>query len=245
MSKAKKIKEIPFISVEQMIEVDRLMIEDYGISLIQMMENAGRNITEIIIHNSSLNTNTTNVLVMSGSGGNGGGAMVAARHLSNKGFNVEVVLSTKIENLKGVIKHQADILTKLPVKIYEEVLPSKTYDIIIDGVIGYSLKGEPRGFAKEMIEFCNMSDSTVVSLDSPSGLNLEGEITNINIVKADYTITLALPKVGLNSDKAKEYIGKLFLADISVPPSLYLLLELRGIKVPANIFKGNYWIELF
>ena len=120
MSKARIIKEIPFISVKQVIEVDRLMIEYYGISLIQMMENAGRNITELITNNLSLNTGITNVLIMSGSGGNGGGAMVTARHLSNKGFNVDIVFSTRINNLKGVIKHQADILTKLPVNIFKD-----------------------------------------------------------------------------------------------------------------------------
>lgn len=241
MSKAKILKEIPFISVKQMIEVDRLMIDDYGISLMQMMENAGRNIYEFIIDNMTSGTKVTNVLVMAGSGGNGGGAMVAARHLSNKGFNVDVVLSKEIGKLKGVIKHQADILTRLPVNIYEEEIMYKNYDLIIDGIIGYSLKGEPKGFAKEMIVFCNASNSKVVSLDSPSGLNLDDEITNENIVKANFTVTLALPKIGLNSRESQEFVGKLFLSDISVPQSLYSRI---GIKVSNNIFEKGYIVEV-
>ena len=107
MLNARIIKEIPFISVKQMIEVDRLMMEDFGISLIKMMENAGRNLAIFTTSNMDLTPSNTRVLVLAGSGGNGGGAMVAARHLSNMGFEVDVVLSTEIENLNGVIKHQA------------------------------------------------------------------------------------------------------------------------------------------
>lgn len=241
MAKAKIMKQIPFISVKQMIEVDRLMIEDYGISLIQMMENAGRNLVEITLANASLNTGNTSVLIMAGKGGNGGGALVAARHLSNKGFKVDIVISTKIEKLNGVTKHQADILTKLPVNILEEELPNKEYDIIIDGIIGYNIKGEPTGFAKEMIIFCNSSDSKIISLDIPSGMNLDGKITNKNIVRADYTLTLALPKTDLVSEKSEKFVGRLFLADISVPPSLYLQM---GLSVSDDIFKNNYLVEL-
>ena len=241
MRKTSLLKEIPFISVKQMIEVDRLMIEDYGISLMQMMENAGRNIAEFILNKIASTTSNTTVLVMVGSGGNGGGAMVAARHLSNKGFDVDVVFSTSVVSLKGVIKHQADILTKLPVRILEKELPVKKYDLIIDGIIGYSLKGEPRGFAKEMIEFCNVSKSKVVSLDTPSGLNLNGRKINNFVVKADFTITLALPKMGLKSEEAKGFVGRLFLADISVPPSLYLQM---GLDVSDKVFEYDYLVEL-
>ena len=241
MLNARIIKEIPFISVKQMIEVDRLMMEDFGISLIQMMENAGRNLAIFITSNMGLMPSNTRVLVMAGSGGNSGGAMVAARHLSNMGFKVDVILSTEIENINGVIKHQADILTKLPIGIYEKSFPDNNYSIIIDGIIGYSLKGEPRGFAKEMIEYCNKSASTVVSLDNPSGLDLNEVDENETIVKADYTITLALPKLGLSSDYAKEFVGKLYLANISVPPSLYSVM---GLEVSDKIFEGGYLVEL-
>ena len=241
MLNARIIKEIPFISVKQMIEVDRLMMEDFGISLIQMMENAGRNLATFVTSNIGLRSSNTRIMIMAGSGGNGGGAMVAARHLSNMGFEVDVVLSTKIENLKGVIKHQADILTKLPIGIYEKAIPDNNYALIIDGIIGYSLKGEPRGFAKEMINYCNKSNSTLVSLDNPSGLDLNEINKNKFIVKADYTITLALPKVGLSTDYAKGFVGKLYLANISVPPSLYLRMEL---KVSDNIFESGYLLEL-
>ena len=206
-----------------------------------MMENTGRNMATFITSNMGLTPRNTRVLIMVGSGGNGGGAMVAARHLSNMGFEVDVVLSTEIENLDGVIKLQADILTKLPIGIYQKSFPHNKYTLIIDGIIGYSLKGEPRGFAKEMINYCNKSTSTVVSLDNPSGLDLNEINKNKFIVKADYTITLALPKLGLSTDYAKKFVGKLYLANISVPPSLYLRM---GLKVSDEIFENGYLLEL-
>jgi|LGVE01.1.fsa_nt_gb NAD(P)H-hydrate epimerase len=67
----------------------------------------------------------TEILILAENGGNGGGTMVAARHLSNKGFSVEIIFSEKIKTLDGAIKHQADILTKLPINIYEQELPKK------------------------------------------------------------------------------------------------------------------------
>jgi len=241
MRNTKLLKEIPFISVKQMIEVDRLMIEDFGISLLQMMENAGRNLTIFAIDILGLSTSKPSILLMAGSGGNGGGIMVTARHLSNKGFDVDIVFSDSKEKLKGIIKHQADILSKLPINIYEGELPQKKYDLIIDGIIGYSLKGNPRGFAKQMIDFCNDSNSKIISLDTPSGLDLDGSTKNKDIVKADYTMTLALPKIGLSTTEAKNYVGKLFLADISVPPSLYAKMDL---KVSSEIFEDNYVVKL-
>jgi len=76
---------IPFITTSQMIEVDRLMVEKYDIKLIQMMENAGRNLAdlalEMFLNNS--NDNTKVVVILAGTGGNGGGALVCARHLHN------------------------------------------------------------------------------------------------------------------------------------------------------------------
>lgn len=229
------------ISIDQMIEVDRLMIEEYKISLIQMMENAGRNLAELIVSLTKSEPRSTHVLVLAGSGGNGGGAMVAARHLSNRGYDVEIVFSKNISLLNNVPRHQADILSKFPIKIHEGQLPSKEYDIIIDGIIGYSLKGEAKGFSKEMIDFCNNSDAKIISLDVPSGLNLKGNNTNSTQVKAYCTMTLALPKNELINHRNKEYVGRLFLADISVPPSLYSQI---GLEVSSNVFANGYIIEL-
>ena len=108
--------EIPAISTEQMRKVDDLMINKYGIELIQMMENAGANLEKLatnLMEKSSDINNARNIVVACGLGNNGGGGMVAARHLSNHGFNVTVVLTGSESKLKSIPLKQWNILKKL------------------------------------------------------------------------------------------------------------------------------------
>src|SRR6516225_8801658 len=77
------------VTADQMREIDRIMVEDLHIELVQMMENAGRNLADL----AQRRFRPTSVLVIAGVGGNGGGGLVAARHLANRGLTVSVVAS--------------------------------------------------------------------------------------------------------------------------------------------------------
>lgn len=201
--------DISWISETDMIEVDRAMISDLHIELIQMMENAGRALARVVAEGASPAT----VAVAAGSGGNGGGGLVAARHLANAGVDVVVITSRPQSQMSSVAAHQLDILQRMGVELRSEI---PDVDVVIDAVIGYSLKGAPRGESEKVIEQMAVS-STVVSLDNPSGLNVTtGESPGI-VVAADATVTLALPKAGLAKSTN---VGELYLADISVPPSI-------------------------
>ena len=83
---------VPALTTEQMREVDRAMVEDLHIELVQMMENAGRSLAHLAIARFA----PSRVTVLAGPGGNGGGGLVAARHLINRGRTVSVVLSDPI-----------------------------------------------------------------------------------------------------------------------------------------------------
>ena len=112
--------KIPSITTEQMRKVDDLMINKYRIELIQMMENAGTKLAELaikLIDKNFENRNSKNIVVACGSGNNGGGGMVAARHLSNHGFNVTVVLAGAEAKLRSIPLKQWNILKKLPVRM--------------------------------------------------------------------------------------------------------------------------------
>jgi NAD(P)H-hydrate epimerase len=195
-----------------MIEVDRVMIEDLHIELIQMMENAGRNLARAAIDLFS----PSHVTVCVGSGGNGGGGLVAARHLHNAGVAVTVVLGADRERFTPVPVHQLDIVEHMQLPIVDEA--SGTTDLLVDAVIGYSLRGAPRGRAAEVIKSMEANPAPTLSLDAPSGLDTStGETDGLHI-RADATLTLALPKVGLRGVDA---VGDLFVADISVPASVY------------------------
>jgi NAD(P)H-hydrate epimerase len=91
----------------------------------------------------------------------------------------------------------------------------------VDGVIGYSLKGSPRGAAAELIRWANAQDAPVLALDIPSGIDAATGNGFDPAIRASATLTLALPKEGLRAPGAERYVGELYLADIGVPPSLY------------------------
>lgn len=234
---------IPTISTPQMIEVDRLMMEKYGIQLLQMMENAGRALA-LVANDHMQSVKGQKVLVLTGTGGNGGGAMVCARRLAGWGFQVTVCISS-IEQLEGVPKLQYTILTQMGVALQtiDELDASEPFDLIIDGIIGYSIQGSPRGNGRKMIEWTLKHNNTpVISLDTPSGLDLNSGVIHHPAVNASATLTLALPKHGLFSKDALSIRGRLFLADISVPKTLYTE-PLLSLEIP-QIFRESDIIEI-
>jgi NAD(P)H-hydrate epimerase len=208
---------IPAITAEQMREIDRIMIEDLGIELLQMMENAGRNLAELAVRR----FRPDSVIVLAGPGGNGGGGLVAARHLANRGVKVAVSLSRSPEEFHGVPAHQLAILDEMRATVLGA--PPEA-DLIIDALIGYSLRGDPRGETRDLIEWANESSTPVLSLDTPSGLNVTTGQAASPCMEATATMTLALPKTGLLH---ASQVGELWLADISVPPSVYRVFGLE------------------
>jgi len=99
---------IPVVNTAEMREVDRLMIEKYGIQLLQMMENAGRNLAELARRFLDGSVSGKQIIVVAGKGNNGGGVLVAARHLYNWGAQITVLLQT--EELSGIPELQWNIL---------------------------------------------------------------------------------------------------------------------------------------
>ncbi len=220
---------IPYITASQMREVDRAMIDDFGITLLQMMENAGRNLAEVTIHR-ALNgvARGKKVLVAAGLGGNGGGALAAARHLENRGTEVEVILAADGEStVTEAVRHQLFTLrqTEISVTNYSDlnVLSENMseFDAILDGLVGYSLADAPREPVASIIRLINETDVTVISNDIPSGVDAtSGEVYSPAIC-ATATVTIALPKTGFQNVEAMRQSGDIFLSDISVPGKLY------------------------
>jgi NAD(P)H-hydrate epimerase len=107
--------------------------------------------------------------------------------------------------------------------------------LAVDALIGYSLRGAPRGTTAEMIDACNRHASRVLSLDVPSGIDATlGSAPGVSVTP-DWTLTLALPKTGLVGTA-----GDLYLADIGIPPAVY-----ERIGIPYQVpFQDRYWVRL-
>jgi len=228
---------IPALTTNQMIEVDRLMIEEFGIELIQMMENAGRNLAELTSQILGASASKRSVCVLCGRGNNGGGGMVAARHLHNRGADVHVIRLAG--ELKDVPAKQWNILENIGLR-NESYFELSDADILVDALIGYGLQGDPCPEVAVWIEKINAAKKPVLALDAPSGLDTTSGTAGKPTVRADATMTLALPKVGLMSDSVHEYVGDLYLSDISVPPELYRKI---GLDV-EDIFEKDTIIKL-
>jgi len=224
-------RSVAAVTMDQMREVDRIMIEDLHIELIQMMENAGRNLARL----GFLRFRPGSVVVLAGSGGNGGGGLVAARHLANWGVAVSVMLGKERDELDAVPAHQLDVLARMGVPIVGEPVGA---DLVVDALIGYSLRGNPHGRAAEVIEWCCEQAAPVLSLDTPSGLDVTTGTAGMPSVSAAATLTLAAPKTGLIG--ANE-VGELYLADISVPPAVYGAFDL---EMPTDLFGEDTVVRL-
>ncbi len=230
--------ECPALTTAQMAEVDRLMVDEFGIALIQMMENAGRNLAELARRLSGGSAAGRRVAVICGTGNNGGGGMVAARHLHNWGATVRVALVGPPARLKDIPAHQWRILQTLALTGDDPDLPHA--DWVVDAVIGYGLMGNPRGDAADWIRRINEAGRPVLSLDAPSGLDATTGAPGRPCVRATATLTLALPKTGLLTSAGRPWVGDVWLADIGVPPEVY---QRMGIE-PGALFGSDTLVRV-
>jgi NAD(P)H-hydrate epimerase len=229
---------IPAVTAEQMREVDRIAVEDFGLDILQMMENAGRNLAANVMDMLGGVGSLGEVTVLAGAGGNGGGGLCSGRHLHNRGYKVNLILDREATALRGAASTQLRILQAAGLGLVastgaQEAL--RRADIVVDALIGYSLRGAPRGRVAELIELSNEHAKRVLSLDVPSGLNATTGQTPGAAVNPDRTLTLALPKTGLAS-----LSGELYVADIGIPSEVYRPLGLSF----RPFFRDRYWLPL-
>lgn len=237
------------ITIKQMKKLDKLMIEYYNLNVTRMMEIAGLT-TALMCQKIVGKKLKKKIILFAGKGNNGGDTICAARHLMNFGFQPVLVLIGVSSKLKKDPKEQLKIYKKIKGKLIE-IKKNKEFnklekelkkaDLIIDGLIGYNLKGQPHGLIAKTIEKINSSNVKVLAIDVPSGLNTTtGKFENC--VKANYTLTLSLPKKGLLKKQAKQKIGKLYLSYMTVPDALYKKL---GLKISnKKLFSKNLIVRI-
>jgi NAD(P)H-hydrate epimerase len=227
---------IPAVTPEQMAAVDRLMDEHYGVAPVQLMEVAG--LAVATFSRALLPGNTaagSRITVLAGTGGNGGDALVAARFLHGWGAAVTIVLSRHPDNYQGLTEAHLDTVGQLeiPVLAGETLTELPAAELVIDGLLGFSTTGAPRGTAANLIRLANAMDTTRLAIDVPSGLNAATGRAFDPCLQADATLTLALPKTGLVMSIAQPWTGSLFVTDIGVPAAAY---QAVGVDVPATLF---------
>jgi len=211
---------LPGITRSQIVEVDRIMMEEYRIPVELMMEHAGSILARLVL---KLFPEESSIFqVIAGSGNNGGGGLVAARRLASWGMNTEIYLPKGINKLREIPKHQLSRAKGIGVKIIEG-LPSETASgeaahIIFDAYTGYNFRERPDKTSDKVFTYMSEKEN-VISLDTPSDLNVtSGE--DLGGVHPKATLTIAFVKRGLLIANKAE-VGDLYVADIGVPTNVY------------------------
>lgn len=222
---------VPAVTADQMQEIDRIAVNQLGLELLQMMENAGRNLAD----HSQLLREEGSVTIIAGAGGNGGGGLACARHLANRDVDITVILDREPSELEGAPATQYRILETMDVPVTTDRDQIASTGLLVDALIGYGLRDAPRERAADLIEASNTTSAPLLSLDIPSGYDATTGETRGVTMHPDRTLTLALPKTGLH-----DLPGELYLADISIPAVVYQRLNLPY----CNPFTDEYWIQL-
>ncbi len=227
---ALRAADVSMVTAGQMAEVDRSAVEEFGITLLQMMEQAGSHLADVVRLEAGGHLKDLRIVVAVGPGNNGGGGLVAARHLANRGASVRVVLARPALRMSEAARHQLATLIAMEIHCcvatydltddeLERVLANA--DVVVDAVLGYRIHDAPTGEAERLIGFITRAGRPVVSLDLPSGLDPDsGEAAGIAIA-ATATLTLALPKPGLFQGEGPDRAGRVYLGDIGLPEALY------------------------
>ena len=210
-----------YLTAKEMAEADRISIEDFGMDVLALMENAGLGVATAARKMLGGNASGRRVCCLVGKGNNGGDGLVAVRHLHNWGAKVNVVLGVEKAELHDIPGKQLAVVEKMNIEVREVDAEFEGAELLIDALLGYGSKGDPRDNVAELIRRANASGIPTLSVDIPSGLDATtGEPGNPCIV-AKSTVTLGLPKTGFLNPKAREYVGELIVADISMPREVY------------------------
>jgi hydroxyethylthiazole kinase-like uncharacterized protein yjeF len=212
-------------TVAEMRQLDNKAVEEFGITREILMENAGEAVYFVI--QKELGVPGKKFVVFGGSGNNGGDGFVVARKIHSNGGEVKVFLLSPREKYRAEAKKNLEIISRLPIDI-REVRSIKeirddvfSADAIVDGIFGTGLDREVGGTYRAAIQLINESEKKVFAIDIASGVNGDSGQEMGCSIKADYTVTLGLPKVGNVLYPGYGRGGKLYVSHISFPPSLY------------------------
>ncbi|NQV24654.1 MAG: NAD(P)H-hydrate epimerase [Rhodopirellula sp.] len=219
------------MSRDEVRDVDRRAIEEFGLPGIVLMENAGRGCVDWL---EELGI-SGRVVICTGRGNNGGDGFVIARHLENRGHDVGVLLFADPEKLSGdaLINYQVINRAKTPILIFRQSSfraelneELATADWIIDALLGTGTHGQLRTPFPEIIQAINLAPGKTMAIDLPSGQDCDTGLpvdrNNPVVVRADFTATFVARKLGFENSASSAFTGEVRVIDIGVPHSMFL-----------------------
>ena len=210
---------------QQIREVDRRAVEEYGMSSLVLMENAGRGCTDKLLELGVAGP----VVICCGKGNNAGDGFVVARHLDLRGAQVKVLLWSDPSELRGDAAANYRILVNsdVPIVVFDRAPDQANLDEqvagadwIIDALLGTGARGEPRPPLDAVIDRLNDHSAKKLAIDLPSGLDCDTGQPARHTFRADHTCTFVAAKPGFLLPDSGPYVGHVHVLDIGAPRKL-------------------------
>jgi len=225
-------------TVAQMRELDRRAAAEFGLTTEILMENAGEAVYFVILKEFGIKNRK--FVILCGAGNNGGDGFVIARKIHSSGGEARVFLLAERGRYQGAARKNLEIISRFPIPIREvkstEEIKDEVFqaDALVDAIFGTGLDRNVAGLYREVIQLINESKKKVFAIDIASGINGDtGQEMKVS-VRADYTISFGLPKVGNLLYPGYGRGGKLYVSHISLPPSLYESSSIK-IEIPPPV----------
>ena len=213
---------IRHVTRDEMIEIDRIMIDEFHINPIILIENTAKSLAVLTRELLNKDVYGKEIAILVGKGNNATGGLAAARHLHNWGANVEIITTYSGVELMEYQCKELDLVRTMGISvIYKSQKNFEGYDLLIDAILGYDLNQNLSDPVVTIINDANESRVPTLALDLPSGLDATSGIPYNPTIRATTTMSLGIPKRGLMTPQAKPYVGSMYLADISIPRVIY------------------------
>lgn len=214
------------VTAQEMRELDRLTIEEYGTPGHVLMERAGAGATAAL-RKEFPHARTSAVLIVAGKGNNGGDGFVIARLLKKQGVKCEVILAARKAEVKGDALRNLTAFLRLRGRVTEVTEPVQLglvqkklsrNGLVVDALLGTGLNSPVQGLMAALIDLINASGVPIVAVDIPSGLDADTGAPLGTAIQAELTVTFGCAKLGQIGDPGAEYIGRLVIVDIGIAP---------------------------
>lgn len=199
------------ITAEEMRKLDAHTINEIGIPSLVLMERAALAVRDEII--TAYPISQTNVVVVAGSGNNGGDGLAVARLLKIAGVNVTILNVGNPAHASEEHQVQEKICQYYQIPETTDLAVLQDASLIVDAIFGIGIDREIKGHYVDVIQAINNAHAPVIAVDMPSGINTDtGEVMEV-AVQADLTVTFAYNKVGLTKGAGQKHAGRVVVAN--------------------------------
>lgn len=212
--------ELDIVTAQEMYEWDRVAIEEAGVEGTMLMESAGRAVAEDMSRHIDRHDR---VVVLIGSGNNGGDGFVIAKTLLNRGYDIETWQVVADEKITGdAAAHKGIFLASgFELQTFSQLddltVPLERADVIIDAMLGIGVSGGLRTPILEIVELANKQEAKRLSVDIPSGVPAGETTAEFAAFRADYTTIVAAPKVSAFLQQTRPFYGDWEVVEIGLP----------------------------